>query len=93
MYTPTCPICDRPVADDSDAIEFGAVGGTEDHAFYGATAHRSCLKTWVGRDDFVRFWNESLSRNPQGGKVRLVIAESDDVEYEFGEMPFSNENP
>ena len=81
MLEPTCPICEEPVLVDSDGISFGAVGGTENHSFYGATAHRRCLNSWEQRDALVRYWNDALARNPQGGMARLVVNENGEVRY------------
>jgi hypothetical protein len=89
MYVEICPICNLEVTDSAAAIGFGAIAGTENHPFYGATAHQSCLNRLGDRDELLRYWNEALARVYSVGYLHLVVNQSGEVEYRMNGKPLA----
>ena len=78
-----CPICGRPVMDESDFIAFTCLG-TLPHEYDridDGVVHQSCLSRWERRDDFVKHWNMAVRLSTLDSERHLLVVENQIVRY------------
>ena len=86
-----CALCSAPIEQARQAIGFAAMAPTLS-AFDGlhdANVHRTCLRVWALKDEFVAHYNGLVDTWARGRVSRLSLTSAGDVVHEVDDgVPF-----
>ena len=86
-----CALCSAPIEEARQAIGFAALPTTPS-AFDGlhdANVHRTCLRVWALKDEFVAHYNGLVDTRARGRVSRLSLTSAGDVVHEVDDwVPF-----